>query len=170
MTTPSRNLSEMELTDTDGKKITLWVGAPDLTQLSFTVDRFVVRRGIWAWYSKTNFNGPRNIANPTSGAQFGFELATSSSIKSAEPLMGEIILYEHSNFSGGSLVLTESAPDLRVYGCNDTISSIRVISGKWRLYHNVGYSNPIFTTTGNPESISSLPSGNDAISSVEFLP
>ena len=170
MTTPSRNLSEMELTDAGGKKITLWVGAPDLTKLSFTVDRFVVKTGIWAWYAQPNFQGHRNIATPSSGALFGFKLATSSSIKSAEPLMGEIILYEHSNFSGGSLVLTESAPDLRVYGCNDTISSIRVISGKWRLYHNVGYKNPSFTTTGNPESMSTLPSANDAISSVEFLP
>ena len=167
-TVPLRNLSELELSDADSKKITLLAEAPDLTKLEFTIKKLVVKRGIWELYSQPNYGGNPNIVNPNSGPQFCTTSSSSSSVQSVRPLMGQIILYEHSNYGGNSLVLSESAPDLRAYGWNDKTSSVRVISGKWRLYHNVGYENPSVTYTGT-ESISAMASASDAISSVKFI-
>ena len=168
MAVPLRNLSELELSDADSKKITLLAEAPDLTKLEFTIKKLVVKRGIWEWYSQPNYGGNPNIVNPNSGPQFCTTSSSSSSVQSVRPLMGQIILYEHSNYGGNSLVLSESAPDLRAYGWNDKTSSVRVISGKWSLYHDVGYKKISDTYTGT-ESISAMASANDAISSVKFI-
>ena len=136
MAVPFRNLMELELTDCHGKKITLLTKAPNLTNLEFTIKTFVVKRGIWEWYPEPNYGGIPKIVDPNSGVQPN---CTTSSVESVRPLMGQIILYEHSNYEGNNLVLTESDPDLRALGWNDKTSSVRVISGKWSLYQNVNY-------------------------------
>ena len=70
---------------------------------------------------------------------------------------------------GDSLILTESAPRLGKF--NDRASSVRVISGKWRLYQDVHYQSSYHTTSGKPEFYNTIPGiTSDTISSVKFLP
>ena len=70
-----------------------------------------------------------------------------------------------------SLVLTESAPNLGVFGWNDSASSARVISGRWQLYQGTNFQGTSYTTSGNPEALSPIPVlPNDSISSVAFIP
>ena len=169
-TTPLCNVNKMILkSNTAHRYITLCVAVPNLTALTFPFRGLVVKKGIWALYSQPNFQGTRNILHVSDSKYYEEEVAsTSSSIMSVKPLVGEIILYEHRNYNGASLVLTESAPDLRAYGWNDRASSVRVISGKWRLYNGVGYRPRSFTTTGNPQSLPRIRL-NNAISSVRLL-
>ena len=166
---PPHNLSELEVFDGDSnsassKKITVLAEVPDLTKLEFTTKKLVVKRGTWELYEKPNYVGTPNIVKPMT------TLSTTSSTfstQSVKPLMGQIILYEYSNYNGKCLVLTESARNLKAYGWNGKTSSVRVISGKWSLYHNVRYENPIGTFTGTV-SMSAIASANNSISSVSL--
>ena len=163
---PPHDFSELELSDGSSKKITVFAEVPDLSKLEFTTKELVVKRGIWEWYSQPNYGGTPNILNPKSGLSTQSVNTKSQSVK---PLMGQIILYEHSNYNGKCLVLTESAPDLTAYGWNDKTSSVRVISGKWSLYHNVKHVNRIGTFNGTV-SMSAIASANNTIFSVSLDP
>ena len=169
-TTPLCNVNKMILkSNIASRNITLCVAVPNLTALTFPFTKLEVEKGIWARYSQPNFQGTRSIIHVSDSRYSEEEVATtSSSTMSVKPLMGEIILYEHRNYNGASLVLTASVPNLRAYGWNDRASSVRVISGKWRLYNGVGYRSRSFTTTGNPQSLPRIRL-NDAISSVRLL-
>lgn len=62
---------------------------------------------------------------------------------------GEIILYDGRNFSGRAVTLTQSWPNLGDF--DNKASSVRVISGTWKLYRNANYgvtsSRPSLTLT-----------------------
>ena len=170
-TTPLCNVNKMILiSDTARRNIALCVAVPNLTALTFPFTRLTVKKGIWARYSQPNFQGARNILHASDSRYYEEEVATTSiSTMSVKPLMGEIILYEHRNYNGASLVLTESVPDLRAYGWNNIASSVRVISGKWRLYKGFEYGARGFTATGNLRSLRiPIIRLNDAISSVRY--
>ena len=167
--TPPHDLNEIELSDTNGKKITVRVATPDLTVISFAADTPEAKSGSWAVYPQTNYQGTPNIINPSSGT--GSAFTNSGAIQSVKPLIGQIILYKNFNYTGDSLVLTESTPNLGVYGWNDTASSARVICGKWELYQGTNYQSNHSTTSGDPEALSPIPGiPNDSLSSVKFIP
>ena len=130
--TPPHNLSEIELsdttdtTDTNGKKITVRVATPDLTVISFAANSSEAKRGAWAVYPLTDYQGTPNIIISNSGP--GERTFTNSgAVQSVKPLIGQIILYKNFDYTGDSLVLTESAPNLESFNFNDTASSARVI-------------------------------------------
>ena len=170
--TPPHDLSEIELSDASGEKITVRVAAPNLTVISFAADTPEAKTGIWAVYNETGYQGTPIIIYANSGTGSGEEMTTVSGvIQSVRPLMGQIILYANYNYTGDSLVLTESAPNLGVYDWNDSASSARVISGKWKLYQGTSYEGTNYTTSGDPEALSPIPVlPNDSISSVRFIP
>ena len=54
--------------------------------------------------------------------------------------MAKIILFEHPNFSGKSLVLKDqNVQDLKRKAFNDCVSSLIVIEGQWTLYRHGEY-------------------------------
>ncbi|MCX7746561.1 MAG: beta/gamma crystallin family protein [Clostridia bacterium] len=61
----------------------------------------------------------------------------------------KIILFEHVNFSGRSLVVPTDIPDLRQYGFNDIVSSIIVIRGRWEIYEHILYGGRRYVVTAN---------------------
>ena len=176
--TPPHDLSEIELSDASGNTITVRVATPDLTVISFAANIPEVKRGSWAWYTQTNYQGTPRIISANSGTGSCEEMATISGeemttvsgvIQSVRPLMGQIILYADFNYTGDSLVLTESAPNLGAFRLNNKASSARVISGKWQLYQRTKFQpGPSHTTSGNPEALSPIP--DLPISSVRFIP
>ena len=170
--TPPHNLGEIELSDASGNKITVRVATPDLTVISFAANTPEAKIGIWAVYPLTDYQGTPAIINPNSGTGSGEDMTTVSGVKqSVKPLMGQIILYANYNYTGASLVLTESAPNLGSFNFNDTASSARVISGRWKLYQGTNYQGTSYTTSGDPEALSPIPDlPNDSISSVGFIP
>ena len=96
---------------------------------------------------------------------------TQDALQSVKPLTGEIILYANRDYTGRSLVFTESTPNLSVYNFNDMASSAQVISGKWKLFKDFEYESTYYTTSGNPESFPSIPEAlKSALSSMEFMP
>ena len=177
--TPPHDLSEIELSDGSGNKITVRVATPDLTAISFAANTPEAKKGSWAWYTQTNYRGTPRIISANSGIAIrsceGMDTVLSEEmtgvIQSVRPLMGQIILYANFNYTGASLVLTESAPNLGAFGWNDSASSARVINGKWQLYQGTDFEGTSRTTSGNPEALSPIPGlPNDSISSVRFIP
>jgi hypothetical protein len=53
--------------------------------------------------------------------------------------MAKIILFEHINFSGKSLVLDQSIQHLKRKGFENRVSSLIVIDGQWTLYRDVEF-------------------------------
>ena len=170
--TPPHDLSEIELSDGSGNKITVRVATPDLTVISFAANTPKAKRGSWAWYTETNYRGTPRIISANSGTGSCVEMTTVSGvIQSVRPLMGQIILYANFNYTGDSLVLTESTHNLTAFHWNDKASSARIISGKWQLYQGTNHQGTSYTTSGNPEALSPIPGlRNDSISSVRFIP
>ena len=173
--TPPHDLNELELSDANDNTISVWVATPDLTVISFTATNPEAIKGSWAVYNDTDYQGTPIIINPDSAVarpEVVEPLFTNSNtIQSVKPLIGQIILYKNFNYTGDSLVLTESTPNLGVYGWNDAASSARVICGKWELYQGTNYQSNHSTTSGDPEALSPIPGiPNDSLSSVKFIP
>lgn len=82
-----------------------------------------------------------------------------------------IILYEHHNFNGKTLLLTESETDLRTHSFNDTLSSFKVTSGTWRLYTNTGYVGRYIELVPGSYNMDILTAslGNDRVSSAKLM-
>ena len=167
-TTPPHSLNEIELIGTNNRKITLFVAAPNLTVIgTFTPN---VKKGIWGFYPQPNYMGTPIIIDPAASSQAEAAI-TQDALQSVKPLTGEIILYANRDYTGRSLVFTESTPNLSVYNFNDMASSAQVISGKWKLFKDFEYESTYYTTSGNPESFPSIPEAlKSALSSMEFMP
>ncbi|HLJ87134.1 MAG TPA: beta/gamma crystallin-related protein [Candidatus Angelobacter sp.] len=82
----------------------------------------------------------------------------------------KVQIFADTNFKGKVLTLTDATPDLRTYYFNDTVSSVKVISGTWTFYPHINYeSTGSFTPfTLKPGDYATLPGGtNDEISSLK---
>ena len=81
-----------------------------------------------------------------------------------------VTLYEHADYKGRKLTLTESTPNLVVKGFNDIASSVEVTKGTWKLWKHVGYKGKSFIVTPGKYNIGEIREkiGNDVISSVEL--
>jgi len=62
---------------------------------------------------------------------------------------GRLILFEHVNFGGLPLVVTNAEANLVPKGFNDKASSIWVQRGAWMFFRDINFSNP-FTVNGAP--------------------
>lgn len=54
--------------------------------------------------------------------------------------MSKIIIFEHINCTGNSLVVTTNTPNLILKEWNDKVSSLIVINGAWDLFNDCNYS------------------------------
>jgi hypothetical protein len=97
---------------------------------------------------------------------FGSDVCTVLSVK---PFVGQIILYSGTDYSGDSLILNESAITLvgSPYHFNDRTRSIRVLSGRWKLWTNTNFQGQSQIRNG-PSADSTMSTG--AVSSVELIP
>ena len=74
------------------------MAAPDLTVISFAANTPEAKKGSWAWYTQTNYQGTPRIISANSGTGSCEEMATVSGeemttvsgvIQSVRPLMGD---------------------------------------------------------------------------------
>ena len=81
-----------------------------------------------------------------------------------------VTLYEHADYKGRKLTLTESTPNLVWRGFNDIASSVEVAKGTWKLWEHVDYKGNSFVVTPRKYNIGEIREkiGNDVISSVEL--
>jgi hypothetical protein len=91
--------------------------------------------------------------------------------------MAKIILFENINFSGKSLTLTGSEPNLKSKDFNDKVSSLIVRGGVWALYADSNYSGTQWTVSlydgvdddGALANYIEWHGENDKISSIKLL-
>ena len=78
-----------------------------------------------------------------------------------------ILLFKDGDFRGQTLFLTESTTNFAPLGFNDVVSSIKVLSGTWRLYQNVNYTGKFLEVVPGSYNIDvfSITIGNDKVSS-----
>ena len=67
----------------------------------------------------------------------GLVLAFALSVTASPAQAAEISLYDHTNFGGQVVSLTQSTPNLGYF--DNRASLVRVISGTWRLYRDTNY-------------------------------
>ena len=83
---------------------------------------------------------------------------------------GEIILYEHSDFNGRSIIISSNISNLHRIGWGDRVSSFRILSGMWTLYVDVNYMHPMVTLgPGDYNWIGAVGFPNDALSSLSTV-
>jgi hypothetical protein len=131
--------------------------------------------GIWQCFTQSSYQGTPFILNPSSGGKFFPEeqhrcvfcwpwtqsVSMATLFNSARPVA--IILYTISS----SLVLIESRSTLVGTVFNDTVVSVQIIAGSWRLWTNVNYSGNQKSYSG-PQLVFPMPSGfTNTISSVQ---
>jgi hypothetical protein len=186
-------LPEAILHGCGGATLSVKLAVPNVSQLSFTANTITAVSGQWAWYTGTNYTGSSGVVVPDSvfsseadcAAEppgpsrfqglfclpFTIFTTTTTTIKSVKPYIGQIILYENTDYSGSSLPLYASANTLvgSPHHFNDKAHSVRVVSGKWKLWSNVNFSGAHMIYSG-PGATSPLPASlNGKVSSVELL-
>jgi len=78
-----------------------------------------------------------------------------------------ITLYEHKNFGGRMLTVTDAVPNLSATGLNDRVSSLKVVLGqKWMLCKNKKYRGGCIVVDRDVPDLEAL-GFNDKISSVK---
>jgi hypothetical protein len=138
--------------------------------------------GTWKLYTDEYYRG-REITytstTPTLPAEFIRNIKSVQlvfpEIRSVQPFMqpyiGQIILYDDTNFTGDSRTLYASAETLvgLPYKFNDKTHSIRVVCGTWKLWTNTHYKGYHVVCAG-PGAVSSMPERfAGTVSSVELL-
>ncbi len=80
-----------------------------------------------------------------------------------------IVLYEHLDFKGKALGLSDSEPQLVKYGFNDIISAVVVLTGKSTLYEHEHYQGRSCELTPGRYNVNEIQSkiGNDTVSSIK---
>lgn len=152
-----------------GKNLPITDSVPDLSILGFTFDvaSFGFGGGTWRLYDAINYQG--TFIQVASADDLDCILDGSPiDVHSVKLMTKEIILYEHAQFAGTSLPLTESTPDLGSFG--DRASSIIVLDGQWRLYKDPNYQGASAVFEPGSYNIAQVAAilGNDVISSVQF--
>ena len=80
-------------------------------------------------------------------------------------MAAKIILYQDANFQGASITYYADTPQLSD-GQHDSVSSVKVIAGIWRLYEDSNYQRPMgdFAPGDYPQLVP-----NDALDSLHIL-
>jgi Beta/Gamma crystallin/Metallo-peptidase family M12B Reprolysin-like len=107
-----------------------------------------VSSGSWQFWQHVNFTGRQVTLGPGSYpwvVDAGFPNDTLSSVRRVAPQAGlwptnGIVLYEHINFRGAHKhIIDRDEANLHIDGWGDRVSSIQVVSGRWRLFQHVDY-------------------------------
>ena len=83
-----------------------------------------------------------------------------------------IKLFEHADYAGSQLTLTESCSNLISRNFNDKVSSVCILWGTWRLYEHVDYKGRQAEFGPGVYNIQEISAklGNDVLSSVQLVP
>jgi hypothetical protein len=189
------SLPELTLTINGGGTLKVNVAVPNVNALDVCgIAPVTASSGTWVTYSEINYTGTSNIIKPESGCNLEPESECESdlsprlslcdrlvswmfgsnacTILSVKPFVGQIILYSGTDYSGDSLILNESATTLvgRPYRFNDETRSIRVLSGRWKLWTNVNFKGRSQIRNG-PCADSTMSTAFDrTVSSVQLIP
>jgi hypothetical protein len=71
--------------------------------------------------------------------------------KIKEKTMAAIVLFTDSNFQGGSGTFTTSVPNLINFNLNDTVSSFKILDGRWEFYRDTDFQNSYGVVLGSGE-------------------
>ena len=82
-----------------------------------------------------------------------------------------IILYQHKDFKGRQVPLSDSCADLRKIGFNDKASSVEVERGRWILWKDIEFSGRYYIIGSGSYNLEPVRQmlGNDVLSSVQKL-
>ena len=140
------------------------------------VDSMVIRgKCRWILYHHRNFKGSARLVKSgrySSAPKWKGEANTISSARALPPQgTMAIVLFEHSNYQGRMVVLTASNDHLPSIEFDDTMSSIIVTGGMWKIFEHPGYrGNPVTLSVGDyPNIHKSHPLKGDTISSVRMV-
>ena len=93
-------------------------------------------------------------------------LAAAAALGAPLAASAQVVLYEHDNFEGRSLLATDATPNLAPLGFNDLASSVEVRSGQWQLCEHEDYAGQcIVLNPGRHASLRAL-GMNDRVSSL----
>ena len=78
-----------------------------------------------------------------------------------------ILIYEHCNYKGRTLVLTGNQANFVTIGFNDKASSAIILKGSWQLFEHIDFNGKALTLhPGQYDNLHTL--GNDTLSSVKL--
>ncbi len=120
---------------------------------------------------------PRRWRAPNSGLAgiglAGIVLSGLVLFSAAPALADEVVLYDGRDFTGESVQLTASAPDLGEFGIDDAVMSIRVVTGTWSFHRETDFENgdgpPVVLAPGDYPDVEALGIPADSLSSVDLV-
>ncbi len=157
-----------------GRALELDGEAPDLADRRFNDVASSVRilKGAWAFCEDAYFGG--RCVQGRAGQEIDFGALgfndTVSSVKqlgSGQAARAGLVLFEHGRFSGAALEVTTEIANLDDKRFNDRTSSVRVITGEWRLCTDAYFGGRCVTIERDVDF--SGAEFNDRISSVKRL-
>jgi hypothetical protein len=129
-----------------------------------------IQSGTWRFYEDANYEGRYWDLGPGTYSwveDVGIPNDLISSFKQIKP--AKIILYEHINYKGGRLY-ADSNQKYIGNQWNDKISSITILSGKWRFYEDANYGGRYWDLgPGTYFSVEKFGIPNDLISSFKRI-
>lgn len=164
-----------ENSDFKGAVRELTVDCANMNVLGFNdrVSSIKVIGSVWVGYKDYDYNGRQFILEegnyPTPGAWSGShdELSSLRKLSLDIGASPSITLYQNSNYGERTVSYSIGINNLRYYGFNDEVSSIKVKSGIWVLYKDYEYSGRQFVVTeGNYPDPANWHGSHDEISSL----
>lgn len=158
----------------NGREVMLTDSTPDLRSVrdfNGIASSFRVQSGVWTVFQNVGYGGKSHTFSPglynndVLKQRIGNDLISSVKVESC------ITLHELADFGGRELSLTASIPDLRtVSGFSAIASSIKVLSGIWTVYQDVGYSGRSHTVGPGSYNMAELKEkiGDELISSIKL--
>ena len=136
------------------------------------ISAIVVKSGIWNACKRPNYEGECMIVTP--GTRLlpgtGFDNEITSFERLIGPLEG-VIIYKDRDRSGASLLISQTVEDLGGSGMKNTVSSVEVLAGRWRLCSKKRGRGSCFDLNAGEVRADLRGTGfNDTIASVERLP
>ena len=156
-----------------GKELALESSTSELRSYNFNdkASSVKVQSGTWNLWQNINFTGRCYQVGPGDYDSGIIREKIGNDVISSVELLPKIILYEHAGFRGKELALESSTSHLRSSNFNDKASSVKVQSGRWRLWEHFNFTGKSYQVgPGDYDSgIIREEIGNDDISSVEKL-
>ncbi len=161
---------------------------PDLDRLDFLNDAEAVRvvSGVWTFFRDVNFStrsGPSLTLGPSGCVTLGEGVAEAfpgdgmdsvQRVEAGRPPPGLILLYDETHLMPPYRVIIGNETELDRQDFNDRVESIRVVSGRWRLYRDSGFGTgdgpPALLEPGTYPDTEYLDFPHDEASSVMRLP
>lgn len=130
-----------------------------------------IRRGRWQLCEHADFGGECQVLPPGRHVLQGRLHGKVSSLRPVFgannqplPAFGGVVLYEHSDFTGRELMLSQVTTNLNAHNFNDRVSSIEVLAGRWEFCTDADFSGRCFVLGPGRHNLDK--SLNDKISSL----